>query len=68
VRVALWATEGEIRVEVADDGAGFDPRQTPEGVGLGAMRERTALLDGILEVLSEPAKGTTVRLRVPRPS
>jgi signal transduction histidine kinase len=68
VRVALWATEEEIRVEVADDGVGFDPRQTAEGVGLGAMRERTALLNGRLEVLSEPAKGTTVRLRVPRPS
>ncbi len=68
VRVALGATEEEIWVEVADDGAGFDPRQSPEGVGLSAMRERTALLDGTLEVRSEPGKGTTVRLRVPRPS
>ncbi len=68
VRVGLGATEEDIRVEVADDGVGFDPRRTKEGVGLGAMRERTALLNGELEVLSEPAKGTTVRLRVPRPS
>ena len=65
VRVVLGATGEEIVVEVSDDGAGFDPRQTPEGVGLRAMRERTALLDGILEVRSEPAKGTTVRLRMP---
>jgi len=68
VRVALGATEEEVRVEVSDDGVGFDPRQTPEGVGLSAMRERTALLNGRLEVLSEPAGGTTVRLRVPRPT
>ena len=68
VRVALWATEEEIRVEVSDDGAGFDPRRTPEGVGLSAMRERTALLNGRLDVLSEPAEGTTVRLRVPLPA
>jgi PAS domain S-box-containing protein len=68
VRVALGATDEEIRVEVSDDGVGFDPREITEGVGLNAMRERTALLNGRLEVLSEPAKGTTVRLRVPRPS
>src|SRR5215211_6555272 len=68
VRVALGATEEEIVVEVSDDGVGFDPRQSTEGVGLSAMRERAALLSGRLEVFSEPAEGTRVRLRVPHPS
>src|SRR5215217_1975166 len=68
VRVALRATEEEIAVEVSDDGVGFDPRRSTGRVGLGAMRERTALMSGSLEVSSEPAEGTTVRLRVPRPS
>src|SRR5215203_2306785 len=68
VRVVLGATEEEIVVEVSDDGVGFDPRQSTQSVGLGAMRERTALLSGRLEVFSEPAEGTRVRLRVPRPS
>jgi signal transduction histidine kinase len=67
VRVALAATEEEIRLEVSDDGVGFDPRQSTESVGLGAMRERAALLSGRLEIFSEPAEGTRVRLRVPRP-
>jgi PAS domain S-box-containing protein len=68
VRVALGATEEEILVEVSDDGVGFDPRQSTERVGLSAMRERTALLSGRLEIFSEPTEGTTLRLRVPRPS
>src|SRR5215207_8480796 len=68
VRVALRATEEEIAVEVADDGVGFDPRRSTQSVGLGAMRERAALMSGSLEVLSEPAEGTRVHLRVPRPS
>jgi signal transduction histidine kinase len=68
VRVALEATDEEIRTEVSDDGAGFDPRESTEGVGLSAMRERSAALGGTLEVLSEPGKGTTVRLRFPQPS
>src|SRR5215216_5101192 len=68
VRVALGATEEEIWVEVSDDGVGFDPRQRMGNVGLSAMRERTALLSGRLAILSKPAEGTRVRLRVPRPS
>ncbi len=68
VRVALGATEEEIRLEVSDDGVGFDPRKSTESVGIGAMRERAALLSGNLEIFSESAEGTIVRLRVPRPS
>ena len=69
VRIALGSTEEEIVVEVSDDGVGFDPRQkSTQSVGLGAMRERAVLLSGRLEIFSEPAEGTTVRLRVPRPS
>ena len=68
VRVALEATEEEVLVEVSDDGVGFDPRESTEGVGLYAMRERTAALGGNLEVSSEPGSGTTVRLLVSRPS
>jgi PAS domain S-box-containing protein len=67
VRVALGAIEEELWVEVSDDGVGFDPRQRTANVGIGAMRERTALLSGTLELFSKPAQGTTVRLRVPRP-
>jgi signal transduction histidine kinase len=44
VRVVLGATEEKILVEVSDDGVGFDQRQSTEGVGLSAMRERTAQL------------------------
>ena len=69
VRVALGSTEEEIWVEISDDGVGFDPRQkSTQSVGLGAMKERAALLSGRLEVFSEPSEGTRVSLRVPRPS
>jgi signal transduction histidine kinase len=67
VRVALDAASEELRVEVADDSVGFDPSQSPVGVGLAAMRERSAALGGELKVSSEPGKGTTVRLRFPLP-
>jgi signal transduction histidine kinase len=34
---------------------------------MSSMRERTAVLDGELEVESEIGRGTRVRLRVPSP-
>jgi PAS domain S-box-containing protein len=60
--------DGSFVLEVADDGAGFDPsRLTDPGAGLGlvGMRERAAALGGSLEVLSSPGDGTRVRLKAP---
>ena len=65
VRVALRTIEEDLWVEISDNGVGFDPRESSEGVGLNAMRERMVLLNGRLDILSEPAQGTTVRLKVP---
>lgn len=56
--------EGQITVEVRDDGRGFDPEQPNGGFGLVGMRERAGLLGGTLEVASEPGEGSTVRARL----
>jgi signal transduction histidine kinase len=55
---------GVVRVEVADDGRGFDPTAQHAGFGLLGMRERVALLHGELEVLSSP-DGTRVVAALP---
>ena len=60
--VTLGTDGGEVRVEVHDDGRGFEPGAAP-GVGLTGMRERAIALGGELEVESEPEGGTLVRLR-----
>jgi len=58
--------EGFVHVEIRDDGDGFDPA-TADGGGFGllGMRERMALVDGELQILSAPGKGTTVIARIP---
>ncbi len=55
-----------LRIEVADDGVGFDPgRVTGRGLGLASMEDRARAVHGKLEVRSRPGAGTLVRLDVP---
>ena len=64
VRFRLEAGEQEVILSVEDDGEGF-ASDASEGSGLRGMRERALLVRGRLEIDSAPARGTSVRLRVP---
>ena len=63
------AREGNaVTLAVTDDGRGFDVAEAEgrrPGMGLFAMRERVALVDGVLEIESAPGHGTRVRASVP---
>jgi signal transduction histidine kinase len=54
-----------IRLEVSDDGAGFDPARINGGYGLRGMRTRVAEAGGTLTVRSTPGAGTHVSAMVP---
>ncbi len=68
--IILEHRDSFLRMEVRDDGKGFVPARTAtpgdsSGVGLEGMTERARLIGGKIEIISEPGKGTTVRLEVP---
>jgi PAS domain S-box-containing protein len=65
VRVRLWRDGDLARVEVVDDGRGFDTGKPGVGVGQQSMRHRALELGGELEVESEPGRGTRVRFGAP---
>ncbi len=67
VVVELVATDAEVRIEVRDDGRGFDPsaERTRPSRGVVGMRERAELLGGRLDMDSSPGEGTTVRAVLP---
>ena len=55
-----------LRLEVEDDGRGFNPAEPPAGhFGLIGMRERARLLGGTLEIASAPGAGTRISLDLP---
>ena len=61
--VTLGMVNGEVLVEIEDDGRGFGP-ETSYGMGLTGMRERVLALGGELEVEGREGVGTRVFLRV----
>lgn len=64
VRVGLTAHGGWLEAVVADDGRGWEVNAPSEGVGLSAMRERSAEIGGRLSIESGES-GTTVQASFP---
>ena len=66
VALALEYRDDAVRLEVHDDGCGFDPgRAAPGHYGLISMRERAEQVRGRLTIASAPGRGTHVETVVP---
>ena len=71
VRITVSADAGELRLQVEDDGRGFDVararRRTLEGssIGMLGMEERAALIGGAVAIESSPGAGCRVRVALP---
>jgi signal transduction histidine kinase len=65
--VFLEQTSELIRLTVTDNGCGFDPNsnQVKKGLGFISMKERLRLVDGDLQIYSQPRRGTRIEVRVP---
>ncbi len=68
-RVQVLVQRHPWRIEVHDDGVGFDTQQGPAPdslhVGLGIMRERALGIGAVVTLHSVPGQGTTVRIELP---
>jgi len=64
-RVEVIEKDGQLHVQVSDEGDGFDPEARSEGFGLVGMRERVDLAGGTLDVRSAPGQGTTIAAVLP---
>lgn len=69
-RVVVFVEPAEddrsVTVSIDDDGCGFDPATTTEGVGLSrSIRGRITDVGGQVDVSSTPGRGAAIRLRLP---
>jgi len=66
--LSLTSSEGTIRATIEDNGVGFlvddvlSPVQNTKSLGLISMRERLALIEGELEIISRLGEGTKIKV------
>jgi signal transduction histidine kinase len=63
--ICVQTTGKRLRLEVRDDGCGFDPERNDRGAGLKSMHRRAEALHGSLKIDSQLGFGATVTLSVP---
>ena len=66
-RVELDMEGNELRLAIADDGTGFDPKtmHANSSLGLISMGDRLEAIVGSLKVRTRPGSGTRVEVAVP---
>ena len=71
VRIELAHKEGLLEVAIQDDGVGFEVDKTShraastDHLGLLGMKERVEILEGTLQIDSQPGQGTRIRVSLP---
>lgn len=65
ISISLAQDEHGVRLEVADDGVGFNPVQAAEvgGLGLRSMKERAQDLEAEFEIISQVGSGAKIIVR-----
>jgi signal transduction histidine kinase len=64
IDVHLQMTAQGVRLEIADNGQGFDPVQVKSGMGLKNIRQRMEQVGGVMEISSAPGAGSRLVLTV----
>jgi signal transduction histidine kinase len=65
VTLQIQPESEQLRLELIDNGQGFDPKAATPGFGLKGMAERVQLLAGSLKIQSTPGKGTRIQISIP---
>lgn len=65
VSVEVIIDEKAVKMNVTDDGIGFDREKLQGGYGLVSISDRVELLDGVLDIKSRSGEGTKILITVP---
>jgi signal transduction histidine kinase len=64
-QTSLRCNARSVRLELRDDGSGFEVKDRNDGLGLTGMRERVEQMKGALKITSARDKGTNILVALP---
>jgi two-component sensor histidine kinase len=65
VHINICTTSTGVYLIIKDNGCGFDVEKVSGGYGIQGMKERVAVLQGRLQLESEPGEGCCIRVGIP---
>ncbi len=65
IQISLHCCDLQFRLQIKDDGVGFDPETTKRGLGLSNICERTRLYNGKVILDSAPGRGCSLIVNIP---
>lgn len=65
IEIVGTVKNGKLKMEIIDNGVGFDTNKTSSGIGMANMKRRTELFLGKFEVTSAIGKGCKIAIEVP---
>lgn len=63
--ISLSVQNKDAILKIEDDGVGFDPNQTPRGIGLSNIYERTNFYNGKVLINTAPGRGCSLTVKIP---
>jgi len=65
VNIKLDCVNGNVCLQIIDDGKGFDLSVKKEGIGLENIRRRVNYLGGVTSIISSPGRGCRIIAEIP---
>ncbi|HTD94928.1 MAG TPA: PAS domain-containing protein [Chitinophagaceae bacterium] len=65
MNIFLQVKGDKVQLVIHDNGVGFDPGQTHQGIGLSSIHERAQFYNGTVEIQSAAGKGCRLEVSIP---
>ncbi|MEP7374437.1 MAG: PAS domain-containing protein [Chitinophagaceae bacterium] len=65
IQISLQTKDDHVILVMKDNGKGFDPQQTRQGIGLSNIHERAQFYNGMADIKSPPGAGCTLTVTIP---